>query len=227
MHITELTLKTAKLSELRTFYEQVLGLPLQTVCASAFTIQAGETQLTFQATEQPDITYHFAFTISRNKLNLAKDWLQARDIALMIESVQEEISTNSWKAHSLYFHDPANNIAEFIVHDDLRNDEPGNFGPQDIARISEIGLVVESVPAQVARLKDWFDAKPYKDSFYEEFAAIGDIYGLFIVVKAGRPWRPTTTERAVIAPVRATITGKQAQSYHIASLPYEIDVAVL
>ena len=56
------------------------------------------------------------------------------------------------------------------------------------------------------------------------FTALGDIYGLFIIVKAGRVWFPTLTTTAVVAPVRVTIRGTQEQHYHISPFLYNIDV---
>lgn len=226
MHITELTLHTPKLDEQRAFYEQVLDLPQLESTTDSFTIQTGETRFTFRRTEQPGITYHYAFTLSRNKLTRSKEWLRAHGVALLTEEGRDEFPFKSWHADSIYFHDASNNIAEFIVHHDLPNDTPGSFSPRDLVRVSEIGLVVDDVPAQVTQLHERFGIESYKGSPSNVFTAMGDIYGLFIVVKTGRPWRPTTNEQAVVAPVHAVIQGSRAQSYHAASFPYTIDVVV-
>lgn len=226
MRITKLTLQTAKLEDQRIFYERVLGLPLMEATTDTFTVQAGETQLTFQATEAASIFYHFAFTIPGKKLGIAKDWVQTHIGAPMTdENGEDEFPSESWNANSFYFHDAANNILEFIIHHDLANDQSGAFDAHDILRISEIGLPVDNVPATVAQLEDRLGLEPYKGQS-DTFTALGDIYGLFIVVKIGRPWWPTTTERAVVAPVHATILGTEKQTYQVPSFPYIIDVVV-
>jgi hypothetical protein len=53
---------------------------------------------------------------------------------------------------------------------------------------------------------------------------VGDIYGLFIVVKIGRFWFPTETDAAPVAPVEVTVEGTEEQHYHVSPYPYEIDV---
>src|SRR5882672_4315137 len=68
MHITELTLQTHDLAAQRDFYEHTLELPVLEASEQAFTVQAGTTRLTFQATEQEDVLYHVAFTVPRNKI---------------------------------------------------------------------------------------------------------------------------------------------------------------
>lgn len=223
MYITELVLQTAKLDEQKAFFEQALELPVIETNANSFTLQVGTTRLTFQATQQSGITYHYAFTIARNKLASSKDWLCAHGILLMKDGEQEEFFGDTWNASSIYFRDAANNIAEYIVHHELADDYDGAFGPQDMLRISEIGLVVDDVPAQVVDFQEKLGIEPYRGSSHD-FTAVGDAYGLFITVKRGRPWRPTTTENAVVAPVHATIQGTREQSYRVTHFPYTIKV---
>ena len=223
MHITELLLHTTKLAAQRAFFEQALGLQTIETNTNAFTVQAGTTRLTFQATEQIGITYHYAFTIARDTLASSKEWLRTHGISLLRDGEQEEFPNEMWNTTSIYFHDDANNIAEFIIHHALPDNLSGTFGLQDILRVSEIGLVVDDVPAQVIDFKNRLNLEPYKDSS-NDFAAVGDAYGLFITAKRGRPWRPTTTERGVVAPVQVTIGGTSELSYNIFKFPYSIKV---
>ena len=223
MHITELILHTTKLTEQQAFFEQTLGLPMIETSTNAFTVQAGKTRLTFQATEQVGITYHYAFTIAHDTLASSKEWLRTRGISLLKDGEEEEFPFELWNVNSIYFHDAASNIAEFIVHHSLPDSHTSTFDLQDILRVSEIGLVVDDVPAQVIDFKDRLNLEPFKDSF-DDFAAVGDAYGLFITAKRGHTWRPTTTERGVVAPVQVTIKGINEQSYNIAKFPYSIKV---
>lgn len=223
MHIRELVLQTTTLGEQRAFFEQTLGLQTGEISTNAFTVQVGTTQLTFQVTEQVGTTYHYAFTIAHDTFASAKVWLRTRGISLLKDGEQEEFPIKTWNANSIYFHDAANNIAEFIIHNGLPDHHHGEFGPQDILRISEIGLVVDDVLAQVTDFKDRLNLEPYHGSS-DAFTAVGDAYGLFILVSRGRPWRPTATERAVVAPVQATIQATSEQSYNIGNYPYGIRV---
>ena len=93
-----------------------------------------------------------------------------------------------------------------------------------VIHVSEIGLAVDNVLAQVAEFKDRLGIEPHRGASDDTFTAVGDIYGLFIVVKIGRFWFPTDTDAAPVAPVKVTIEGAQEQHYHVSPYPYEIDV---
>jgi catechol-2,3-dioxygenase len=223
MQITELQLHTQHVKAQRVFYGTTLGLPLLEATIDSFTVQAGTTRLTFQATTQQGVFYHFAFTIPANKQAQAKDWLWPK-VSLLTWNGQEEVFFENWNAHALYFYDEAGNIVEFIAHHDLPNARPGSFVADDVLYVSEIGMVVNDVPAQVDAFKMRLGIEPYKGESSELFRAVGDIYGRFITVKVGRPWFPTTTRAAVVAPVSVTIHGTQPQHYHVSPFPYVINV---
>ena len=228
MHIIELTLQTAQLETQRAFYEQLFGLHPIKASPTAFTVQAGQTQLTFQSTQQTGLTYHFAFTIPVHKFIAARELLKVKDIKLLNEDTWHHPSTNSWHSHSLYFHDPDHSILEFIIHHDLPDPPIGDekrdqeYHVDDILRVSEIGLVVDDVSAVANQLHQQYQFEPYRGSSSSNFAAIGDTFGLFIIVEKGRPWHPTTNEHAVVAPVEVSITGTPERSYEIPSFPFII-----
>src|SRR5262245_40323788 len=74
--ITDLHLLTVKLAEQRTFYADVLGVPVVDDPSGAATILAGGTRITFTAASGgPPPFYHFAFNIPENKFQLGKAWL--------------------------------------------------------------------------------------------------------------------------------------------------------
>ncbi|MEO6887710.1 MAG: glyoxalase [Ktedonobacteraceae bacterium] len=226
MRITELHLSTQDLHAQRLFYTRTLGLPLLTETSASFTIQAGATRLLFQRTEQEGIRYHFAFSTPSNKLAHAKKWLLTRTspILLLSSDGQDEFYGESWNVSNLYFYDAAGNILEFIAHHDMPDSSPDEFDEHSVLYISEIGLAVDDVLAQVAEFKDRFGLEPYRGELSDTFTAVGDISGLFIVVKIGRFWFPTETGAAPVAPVEVTIEGAEQQQYHASPYPYEIDV---
>jgi catechol-2,3-dioxygenase len=145
-------------------------------------------------------------------------------VSLLTRDGQDVFFIDVWNAHSMYFHDAAGSLVECIAHHDLPEDPSDPFGVQDIVRLSEIGLVVDDVSAMVDTLHSWLSLDPYKGFSHHEFTAVGDIYGLFIVVRTGRIWFPTVSEPAVVAPVHVTVKGAHEQHYHVTGLPYDIAV---
>ena len=86
------------------------------------------------------------------------------------------------------------------------------------------GLAVDDVLAHVAEFKEKFGIEPYKGESSDTFTAVGDIYGLFIMVKIGRFWFPTATDAAPVAPLEVTIEGAAEEQYRVLPYPYEIAV---
>ena len=225
MRITELHLSTQNLHAQRIFYTRTLGLPLVTETVASFTIQAGATRLLFQRTEQEGLLYHFAFSIPSTKLAHAKEWLLARTpsvVPLLSLDGQDEFHNESFS--QFYFNDAAGNILEFIAHHDVPDSTPDGFDEHSVLHVSEIGLAVDNVLAQVAEFKDRLGLEPFWGESDDTFTALGDTYGRFIVVKIGRFWFPTETDAASVAPVEVTIEGAEEQQYSVSPYPYEIDV---
>lgn len=221
MRIIELSLDTQNFQEQHHFYTNILGLPLSEKTPETFTVQAGTTRLTFrEATKETG--YHSAFTIPSNKLAKAKEWLAAR-IPLLTRNDQDEFFSEDWNSGSLYFRDAANHILELIAHYDLQNEKPGAFGAADLLHISEIGMAFDEVPEQVKTLSTAFHIEPYRNSMDEVFAAVGDISGLFIMVKIGRHWFPTSTP-ATVSPVEVTIEGVEGHLQQLVLSPYHVSV---
>ena len=226
MFMTAIGLETADLSTERLFYTQTLGLPLRQATADAFTVQAGTTALTFRSSIQQPLLYHFAFTIPFNKWRQAKAWLTARTPLLTGEG-KDEFESVRVRTHNYYFPDPAGNILEFIAREDLPDKAGEDFGPGDILHISEIGLVVDDVPAVAKQLQTRLGVEVFRDSSFEDFAQLGDINGVLILAKPGRLWAPEERRPAVISPVQVSILGALAQQIVLGPYPYVLDVAPL
>jgi catechol-2,3-dioxygenase len=224
MRIQELSLHTRHLVDQKDFYHTALGLPLLTETTASFTLQAGATRLRFQEAQQ-DVLYHVAFTIPRNTFPEAKSWLHKR-VSLLRKKSEDEFFFATINARSLYFCDAANNILELIVHYDLDHETEEPFGPAQVLHVSEVGLPVEDVFAQVHLLKEKLDIEPYGGLVSEEFAFMGDIFGQLVVVKIGRPWQPAETLLAAVAPVQLTMSGKPEQQFQLSPFPYTITVVL-
>jgi catechol-2,3-dioxygenase len=222
MQICQLHLATATLAAQRAFYTHVLGLPLIAETASSCTLLAGSTRLRFTATTHGQPRYHFAFNIPRNALLRAEGWLAPRT-ALLHRDGQAVFTFPSWDAQAIYFQDPAGNLVECIARQALAVEITGGFGPEHLLSLSEIGLPVDDLPAQVAALTAALHVTPYQAPA-AAFAPLGDAQGLLIVVQRGRAWFPTT-QPAEVAPVQLTILGATAAHYQAPHLPYLIEVA--
>jgi catechol-2,3-dioxygenase len=224
MRIQELSLHTRHLADQKEFYYTALGLPLVEETTASFTLQAGTTRLRFQEAQQ-DVLYHVAFTIPRNTFTEAKSWLRKR-VSLLRKHSEDEFFFATLNARSLYFCDAANNILELIVHYDLHHETEEPFGPAQVLHVSEVGLPVEDVPAQVSLLREKLAIAPYGGLVSEEFAFMGDIYGQLVVVKIGRPWQPAETLLAAVSPMQLTMSGKPEQQLQLSAFPYTITVVL-
>lgn len=226
MFMTSIDLDTLDLSQARAFYSQTLGLHLRQATADSFTVQAGTTALTFRASRAQSPLYHFAFTVPFNKWSQAKAWLKARTTLLEGDG-RDEFASDRVRTRSYYFPDPAGNILEFIARKDLPTKAGEDFGPTDVAQISEMGLVVDDVPSTVLQLKTRLGIEVYRDSSFEDFAQIGDINGVLVLAKRGRLWAPDERQSAMVSPVRLSVLGTLAQSITLDPYPYMLEIVAL
>ena len=184
------------LSAMKAFYGKTLDLRLMNERADRFTVEAGETQITFVASADAASGrapfYHFAFNIPENKILQALEWQKARTPMLPIPERNradgfppEVVDYRHWNAHSVFFLDPAGNVVEYIARHDLKNGDTHPFSWGDILYVSEIGLVVDDVAAAADAIKDIAAVAPYKGG-NGDFTAMGDEYGLVLVMKRGR-----------------------------------------
>jgi catechol-2,3-dioxygenase len=145
---------------------------------------------------------------------------------LLHKHSEDEFFFATTNARSLYFCDAANNILELIVHYDLDHETEGAFGPAQVLHVSEVGLPVEDVLAQVSLLREKLAIERYGGLASAEFAFMGDIYGQLVVVKIGRPWQPAETLLAAVAPMQLTMSGKSEQQLQLSPFPYSITVVL-
>lgn len=224
MFITELRLPAADLSAQLHFYTQLLGLPLAAPAEPhQFTLQTGRSQLTFvQANEGENGRYHFAFNISPNQFDEAKQWLTGRVPLIRDEQGADEFDFRSWNARAFYFYDPAGNILEFIAHHDLPDQSDLPFAATSILEISEIGLASDDVPATAELTRTTLGLQPYRGSVSDAFTAVGDEHGLLIIVQQGRVWFPNTGVAAELYPLTAVLADDSGRTYQLFGSPYQI-----
>jgi catechol-2,3-dioxygenase len=227
-------LTAAPLTKMKEFYHHVLGLRVLEETPDDLTIAGGETLLRF-GQAGPDCGkpfYHFAFNIPQNKILAARTWQKERTPLLPIPASLRDpaypddvVDYRHWNAHSIFFFDPAGNVVEYIARHDLENGAPGGFVSQDILYASEIGLVVDDVPATASKLKDVVGLNQYKGGS-DQFTALGDERGLLLVMKRGRVLSFNAAEKksAAIFRTAASVRGVERTKYDFPDFPYEIMV---
>jgi catechol-2,3-dioxygenase len=224
----------ASLTRLKEFYHRTLGLRIQDEQRERFTVVAGATPITFVSPGQRDGRpfYHFAFNIPENKIRAARDWQRARTPLLPIPArlrdrdyPDDVVDYSHWNAHSVFFFDPAGNVVEYIARHDLRNAAGGPFTSADILYASEIGLVVDDVPATATRLREAVGLTSYRGES-DAFTALGDELGLLLVMRRGRVVSFDAQERKAVDVFRTTVAvrGTRRTTYAVPRFPYQVFV---
>ncbi len=191
MKLKSLTLFTNQLLEQKNFYTKILGFELLDNEKDSFAIQVGITKLKFKWSEE-DFKYHYCFLIPSNKLNESISWLQDRLKLIHIEEDRVIQNFESWNADSVYFHDGAGNLAEFIVRYDLKNEREEEFSLSQILSVNEIGMPTNNVAKINAALEEKLNSKFWKGDL-KRFGTNGSQNGLFLLVnnELKKTWFPT------------------------------------
>ena len=217
LQITELTLYTNNLSEIKNFYGCILSLKIISESEKEIIFKTGETRLIFledKNLENP--VYHFAFNIPANKINEALEWTKSRTELLPVgDSLIADFK--NWNAKSIYFFDSVGNIVEFISRFDLDNAAEEKFNSSQILNISEMGIINPDVASFRKKLAD--DYKIYdfvKSENDNTFSAMGDDNGLFIVVIPNRNWYPTKIPSKIF-PFKVKFRNNENKSFEISN----------
>ena len=227
-------LSGAPLATLKAFYGKTLDLTVLKEAADRFTVEAGETQITFVESTSADPAaapfYHFAFNIPETKIRQALEWQKERTPVLTIPAqhraeghppeVAEDRQAN---AHSIFFNDPAGNLVEYVARHDLKNGNSGRFGWTDLLHVSEVALIVDDVAGAAEKLAGATGLSPRKDG-NAEAAALGDEYGLILLLKRGRPFDFASNPRrgADVYRTGITLRAPEPGRYELAGYPYHV-----
>jgi len=192
MNILELEILTNDLNATERFYVEELGVTVAHKSLESISFQIGESILTLKKSERINPTYHFAFNIPHNKFEEAVIWACAK--FNMIKNHDNAIVTDfiNWNAKSVYFYDNNNNILELIARFDLPNTSDQPFEGSSIQSISEVGIVTDE-PLVFGETIETTYGIPFfsRGSKREDFVAMGNDEGLFVVSKGSRNWYPT------------------------------------
>ncbi|TPG83711.1 glyoxalase [Brevibacillus laterosporus] len=221
MRIIEIVLQTNRLDEMKSFYGKLLEFPVEKDSAESFTVKAGESKIIFQKPScDLKAFYHFAFMIPSNKLEESKQWLQNKGIVLYSIDNQDQFFFSDWNATASYFYDPDGNLVEFITHHSLNNPSNAPFRQNSILQISEIGLPVHDFAEDSKRICEASSQEIWQGDG-KQFAAIGDVEGLFIVINTKRPWFPDARMPGVF-PTKVKIQDELDKRVEINDLPYQL-----
>jgi catechol-2,3-dioxygenase len=159
----------------------------------------------------PEVCSHFAVNVPPERFEEAVDWARTQ-----AELIQEDVPFEMWRARAAYYFDPVGNLVELIA----RERAPGE---ELLIEISEVGLPVADVGAAVEFLESELGL-PHFSGDRENFSAVGDDRGLFILVPVGRAWL-FTDRPATDAPVRVTIAGDAARELALPGSSHVIEIA--
>lgn len=220
MRILELDLQANDLAAQHQFYADVLGMSA-TPTQGALSVQAGSSKLVFRQAQLTEaLKYHFAFNIPPDHFEEARAWISARVPIMKSRTGEDSFNFANWNAHAFYFLDPAGNILEFIARHDLTDDLASPFSAQSILCISEIGLASDDVKATVRFLQ--CEGLPvYDGEGSDTFTAVGDVHGLFIVIKRGRTWFPDSGTPAELLPLKVRASIAPGTTMTLSGPPYE------
>lgn len=175
------------------FYNHVLDIKTNRKTENELSFLIGKTRVTFiHSKESVNPNYHLAFDIPTNKLEEALAWIKEKVTILPVIADTYLSDIKLWNARSFYFYDNNENLLELICRYDLLNQSEAPFSGDSILHVSEIGIVTSNVQAcaddLIARYGlDYYAKQPKQDNFM----ALGDEGGLFILVDPNRNWFPT------------------------------------
>lgn len=218
MHIRQVQLATRSLDDTARFYER-LGCAVLADDDSV-RVTVGASQLVFRVLDGMTGAHHLAFTIPTGTFADAKRRVAAVATVLGADGVDEFEGPAGWDSRSVYFEGPDRQLLELIERRGLPAGDAapidgqaaptdGQAAPADgdaaplaplLVSVSEVGIAVPDVPGAVETLS-LHGLDPYANQPGPDFAPVGDVHGLLILVSPGRQWFPTLDRAPSSAPV--------------------------
>jgi hypothetical protein len=228
----------APLAEMKAFYGKTLDLGVRDERADRFTVEAGETRITFVHDAQDgrwagrlSITSPSTSRRTRSFRRSSGRRRGRRCCRFPSATGAAGYPRTSWttatgNAHSIFFLDPAGNILEYIARHDLKNGDRHPFSWGDILYASEIGLNRRRRGGDDRHGEGDGSALAVQGAGADQFTAMGDEYGLLLLMKRGRVLDFTGNEAngARIYPTTVTVRGAKAARHQLAAYPYHVAI---
>jgi hypothetical protein len=220
VRIHGLTLASEDVRGQAAFWGHTLELPVRE-SAGALEVSFQESTVRFeQASPGSDPRYHFAINVPRGSIHEAETWLEGRCelLAFRGDPDVEEGATivhTDRGASAVYFLDGSGNVVELIANDHVDNDSgyKGQFGPESLLEIAEIGIATADTAATSDVIREALSAEVLwggREGWL--LTAIGDDHGVIIVAPTGRGWIPVGLPAR---PLPTTIVAAAARSEEV------------
>ncbi|TDN45129.1 catechol-2,3-dioxygenase [Curtobacterium flaccumfaciens] len=206
MEIRQVQLTTRSVDETAHFYAR-LGCPVGRD-GDAVRVTVGSTQLVFRPLEGMTGAHHLAFTIPTGSFVAAKERIAGVATLLGTDDADEFEGPPNWNSRSVYFEGPDRQLLELIERRDLDTGGAGAGGAGDtrpdgppfLVSVSEVGIAVPDVLGAVEELGR-HGLAPYANAPSADFAPVGDLHGLLVLVSPTRKWFPTLDRSPSTAPI--------------------------
>ncbi|WP_144712405.1 VOC family protein [Curtobacterium pusillum] len=198
MQIQQVQLATRSLDDTARFYER-LGCDVR-ADEGAVRVVLGTTGLVFRPLDQMTGAHHLAFTIPTGSFAAAKSWIAGIATVLGTDDADEFEGPPNWDSRSVYFEGPDRQVLELIERRALPAPSSHTDGHAFLLSVSEVGIAVPDVLGAVEVLGR-HGLEPYANPPVPDFAPVGDVRGLLVLVSPGRRWFPTLDRTPSTAPV--------------------------
>jgi catechol 2,3-dioxygenase-like lactoylglutathione lyase family enzyme len=191
VRIRQLTLATGDLEGQAAFYGERLGLPVRRD-GDGIEVRLRKTAIRFREAEPGvDARYHFAINVPSDSIGAAVAWLKQRHRVLSFDG--DPVRTDVG-AGCVYFLDTAGNVLELIASPGIEP-EGGEFGPESLIEVAEVGIAADDPEATVAVVEAAFGEGVYWGGGPDSLlTAVGDEHAVVIVAPIGRGWIPVDLE---------------------------------
>ncbi|MEK4386182.1 VOC family protein [Solibacillus sp. FSL W7-1464] len=208
MNIKHVTMYASNFEATKQFYLTKFQFPLISQEPDRFTMSVGKSAVTFikaPLNEKP--FYHFAFDIPSIQFEEAKAWTKGK-VILSKEQGEDEVYFEGIDAKSIYFEDPAGNIAEFICRLTDAKESTAPFSASSLQKVSEMSIVVKDKLKSVSA----FHEVSIFERDHEKVTAEGLTFmgsredaSYLLFVNEGRTWF-FSNKKAEVFPVEVLLT---------------------
>lgn len=192
MRVLELNIFTQNIEETEDFYNKILGFKILEKSNDKICFETGKSKLIFTKNNgSKKYFYHFAFNIPKNEIENAKRFLLSKLDLIEYEN-DFVIKFENWNAKAVFFYDNNENILEFIERENTNEKPEKEFNINSVLSLSEIGIGTDKPLNLGTELThkigmDFYEKGPKRD----DFVALGNDNGLFVISSQERKWFPT------------------------------------